>query len=82
MAKSFRFWSFYVVLVAVATTYCLPALMAALLRYMFTAPNQIPWPYGSLRLINCSGIPAQALYSTERIDELKRNFELTGDEND
>ena len=37
---------------------------------MFTAKHQQRWPYGSLRLINCSGIPAQALYSTERIQEL------------
>lgn len=42
---------------------------------MFTAPNQTPWPYGSLRLINASGVPAQALNSAERIQQLNQNFQ-------
>ena len=53
----------------------LPALMSSLLRHMFTAPNQQAWPYGTLRLINCSGIPAQPLNSATRIDELRQNFQ-------
>ena len=44
--------------------------MTILLKHVFTAPNQQPWPYGSLRLINCTGIPAQPLNSAERIKEL------------
>eukprot|EP00756_Hemistasia_phaeocysticola_P029791 Hpha_TRINITY_DN16253_c1_g5::TRINITY_DN16253_c1_g5_i1::g.12164::m.12164/K01025/SULT1; sulfotransferase len=53
----------------------LPTLMAALLRYMFTAPGQVPWPRGRLRLINVSGLPAQPLNSAERIVELAESFE-------
>ena len=52
----------------------LPALMSALLKHMFTAPNQVAWQEGSLRLINCTGIPAQALNSAERIRELGERF--------
>ncbi len=50
----------------------LPTLMAALLKYMFTAPNQVPWTGGGhLRLIDVDGMPAQALFSVERARELK-----------
>ena len=49
----------------------LPTLMAALLKHMFTAPNQVPWTGGGhLRLIDIDGMPAQALYSAERAREL------------
>lgn len=71
---STRFWTITVVLVGV---FCasLPAMMSALLKHMFTAPNQQPWPHGSLRLINCSGIPAQPLNAAERIAELEEEFQ-------
>ena len=50
----------------------LPTLMAALLKHMFTAPNQVPWSRGGhLRLIDIDGMPAQALYSVERVRELR-----------
>ena len=49
-----------------AVAMAMPSMMAALLRHMFTAPGQQPWPRGSLRLINVSGLPAQALNSEER----------------
>eukprot|EP00986_Skeletonema_menzelii_P005532 scaffold2044_cov144-Skeletonema_menzelii.AAC.3 len=46
--------------------------MAALLKHMFTAPNQVPWSRGGhLRLIDIDGMPAQALYSVERARELR-----------
>jgi len=49
----------------------LPTLMAALLKHMFTAPNQVPWTGGGhLRLIDIDGMPAQTLYSVERAHEL------------
>jgi hypothetical protein len=50
----------------------LPTLMTALLRHMFTAPNQIPWSGGGhLRLIfDVDGMPAQVLNSFERAREL------------
>lgn len=54
--------------------------MSSLLRHMFTAPNQEPWPYGSLRLINCTGIPAQALNSAERIEEVRNELEHRKDD--
>ena len=44
--------------------------MSALLRHMFTAPNQVPWKEGRLRLIDVGGLPAQPLYSAERAKEL------------
>ena len=72
---SLRFWSLAIVAIAVFVNVALPPLMSALLKHMFTAPDQVPWPHGSLRLINCSGIPAQTLYSTERIGELN-NLEV------
>eukprot|EP00984_Skeletonema_dohrnii_P001302 scaffold401_cov144-Skeletonema_dohrnii-CCMP3373.AAC.13 len=57
------------ILAAVYAT--LPTLMAALLKHMFTAPNQVPWTRGGhLRLIDIDGMPAQALYSVERAHEL------------
>mmetsp|Transcript_30617 Transcript_30617/g.72223 ORF Transcript_30617/g.72223 Transcript_30617/m.72223 type:complete len:356 (+) Transcript_30617:232-1299(+) len=68
-----RFWSVATFLVAVMIG-CMPMLMSSLLRHMFTAPDQQPWPHGSLRLINCSGIPAQALNSADRIAELQDDF--------
>mmetsp|Transcript_2174 Transcript_2174/g.5127 ORF Transcript_2174/g.5127 Transcript_2174/m.5127 type:complete len:354 (-) Transcript_2174:2761-3822(-) len=70
---STRFWAVAVVVAGVFAA-SLPTLMSALLKHMFTAPNQEPWPYGNLRLINCSGIPAQPLNSAERIAELNKNF--------
>ena len=75
---SLRFWALASVALAI---FCasLPTLMAALLKHMFTAPNQEPWPHGSLRLINCTGIPAQPLNSAERIHELN---DLKHKEND
>ena len=48
----------------------MPWLMSALLRHMFTAPGQETWRSGKLRLINISGMPAQALNSAERAREL------------
>lgn len=53
----------------------LPPLMAAILRFMFTAPHQQAWPHGSLRLINVSGLPAQVLNSQERADDLLQTLE-------
>ena len=66
---SLRLWALASVALAVVCA-SLPALMTAVLKFMFTAPNQEPWPHGSLRLINCTGIPAQPLNSAERIHEL------------
>ena len=71
---SLRSWAFAAVGLAVFAA-SLPTLMSALLKHMFTAPNQEPWPHGSLRLINCSGIPAQPLNSAERIQELQKEFQ-------
>ena len=48
----------------------LPTMMSALLRHMFTAPNQKPWPNGTLRLIDVNGMPAQPLNSVERVNDL------------
>ena len=48
----------------------LPTMMSALLRHMFTAPNQKPWPNGTLRLIDVNGMPAQPLNSVERANDL------------
>ena len=66
---SLRFWGVLALLVAIFAA-SLPSMMSALLKHMFTAPHQEPWPRGSLRLINCTGIPAQPLNSAERIVEL------------
>ena len=74
MFCSSRFWGTIVVLAAILAA-SLPTLMSALLKHMFTAPDQEPWPYGSLRLINASGIPAQPLNSAARIQELEDGFE-------
>ena len=61
-----------IIIAILAATYAaLPTLMAALLKHMFTAPNQVPWTGGGhLRLIDIDGMPAQALYSVERAREL------------
>ena len=62
--------SFLVVAVLAMLAAAMPWLMSALLQHMFTAPGQEPWRSGSLRLINISGMPAQALNSAERAWEL------------
>ena len=54
----------------------LPTLMAKLLKHMFTAPNQLQWKGGHLRLIDIDGMPAQALYSVERARELETSSSL------
>mmetsp|Transcript_26388 Transcript_26388/g.57834 ORF Transcript_26388/g.57834 Transcript_26388/m.57834 type:complete len:358 (-) Transcript_26388:359-1432(-) len=76
MAKfcSLRFWSTAIVVVAAAIGAFMPMLMSSLLRHMFTAPGQNLWPHGSLRLIDCNGVPSQALNSAERISELEDGF--------
>ena len=76
---SVKLLSVTIVVIAVVCA-SLPTLMSALLRHMFTAPDQQPWPNGSLRLINCSGIPAQPLNSAGRIADLASNFQAQNDD--
>lgn len=80
MCCSARFWSITAVLFSVLAA-SLPTMMSSLLRHMFTAPDQKPWPHGSLRLIDCNGIPAQPLNSAQRIEELTSHptFHRDGD---
>mmetsp|Transcript_53659 Transcript_53659/g.113962 ORF Transcript_53659/g.113962 Transcript_53659/m.113962 type:complete len:358 (-) Transcript_53659:525-1598(-) len=70
MILSRRVWLGTGVASAAVLSATLPNIMSALLRHMFTAPNQMPWEGGRLRLIDVGGMPAQALNSAERSRDL------------